>query len=164
MAVNKRLQSLLAQSRVEYELLPHREAFTAQEVAQTTHVRGRKFAKVVLVRAEHGEFLMAVIPASEHVDLGLLARVSGHDHLELATEGEMLRIFPDCEVGAMPPFGNLYNVPIYLDVCLVHEDDIIFQAGNHHEVVRIPYAQYERLARPFAKVASLHRAGAAAAV
>jgi len=164
MAVNSRLQSLLVQSRVEYELLPHREAFTAQEVAQSTHVRGRRVAKVVLVRAKRDQYLMAVVPASEHVDLELLAHVSGHKHLELATEGEILRVFPDCEPGAMPPFGNLYDLPIFLDACLAHEDTIIFQAGNHHEVVRMPFSQYERLAGPFAKVACLHRAGATADV
>lgn len=164
MAVNNRLQSLLVQSRVEYELLPHREAFTAQEVAQTAHVRGRRVAKVVLVRAERDQYLMAVVPASEHVDLEMLAHVSGHKHLDLANEGEIIRVFPDCEPGAMPPFGNLYDTPIYLDECLAREDTIIFQAGNHHEVVRMPFEQYERLAGPFAKVAPLHRAGATAAV
>lgn len=162
MAVNSRLLSLLVQSRVEYELLPHREAFTAQEVAQTTHVRGRRVAKVVLVRAGRDQYLMAVVPASEHVDLELLARVSGHKHLELAGEGEIIRVFPDCEPGAMPPFGNLYDLPIYLDEGLTLEDTVIFQAGNHHEVVRMPFEQYERLAGPFAKVAPLHRAGATA--
>jgi Ala-tRNA(Pro) deacylase len=164
MAVNHRLQSLLVQSRVEYELLQHREAFTAQEVAQTTHVRGRQLAKVVLVRAGRDQYLMAVMPASQHVDLELLAQVSGRKHLELATEGEILRVFSDCEPGAMPPFGNLYDLPIFLDACLAREEHITFQAGNHHEVVRMPFADYERLAGTFAKVACLHRAGATAVV
>ena len=162
MAVSSRLQSLLVRSRVEYELLPHREAFTAQEVAQSTHVRGRRLAKVVMVRAGRDQYLMAVVPASEHVDLELLAHVSGRKRLELATEGEILRVFPDCEPGAMPPFGNLYDLPIFLDACFAHEEPIIFQAGNHHEVVRMPFAEYERLAGPFTKVACLHRAGATA--
>jgi len=160
MAVNRRLQSLLMLNRVEYELLPHREAFTAQEVAQTTHVRGRRLAKVVLVRTGRNRYLMAVLPASEHVDLEVLAHLSGHERLRLASEEEMLRAFPDCEPGAIPPFGNLYDVPVFLDTCLTHEEDIIFQAGNHHEVVRMPFAEYERLAGPFAEVACLHRAGA----
>jgi len=113
MAVNSRLLGLLAKSRIEYELMPHREAFTAQEVAQTAHIRGRRLAKVVLVRAGHGAYLMAVIPASAHVDLELLGRISGHKDLELASEGEIQRVFPDCELGAMPPFGNLYDLPVY---------------------------------------------------
>ena len=164
MAVNSRLQSLLVRSRVEYELLPHREVFTAQEVAQSTHVRGRQVAKVVLLRAGRDIYLMAVVPASEHVDLEVLAHVSGHAHLELAAEGEILRVFPDCEPGAMPPFGNLYDLPVFLDACFTHEESIIFQAGNHHEVVRMPFAEYDRLARPFAKVACLHRTGTTLAV
>lgn len=164
MAVNSRLQSLLIRERVEYEVIPHREVYTAQEVAQATHVRGRQLAKVVLVRADHGRYLMAVLPASEHADLDLLAHIAGHKHLTLATEGEIRKVFPDCEPGAMPPFGSLYGLPVYLDACLAREEDITFQAGNHHEVVRIPFAVYERLAGPFARVACLHRAGAAAVV
>jgi Ala-tRNA(Pro) deacylase len=157
MAVNSRLLGLLAKSRIEYELMPHREAFTAQEVAQTTHIRGHRLAKVVLVRAGRGEYLMAVVPASAHVDLELLARISSHKHLELATEGEIQRMFPDCELGAMPPFGNLYGLPVHLDACFEREEDFIFQAGNHHEVVRMTFAEYELLAGPFAKVTCLHR-------
>lgn len=162
MAVNSRLLGLLAQSRIEYELMPHREAFTAQEVAQTAHIRGRRLAKVVLVRAGRGDYLMAVVPASAHVDLELLGRISGHQHLELATEGEIQRVFPDCELGAMPPFGNLYGLPVYLDACFEREENFIFQAGNHHEVVRMTFPEYERLASPFAKVACLHHEVASA--
>jgi len=158
MAVNSRLMALLAKNRIEYELMPHREAFTAQEVAQSAHV------KVVLVREGRDRFLMAVVPASLHVDLEVLSRVSGRKHLALATESEVEREFPDCEVGAMPPFGHLYNLPLYLDQCLRREADIIFQAGNHHEVVRMPFTEYERLAGPFEKVACLHAAETAAAL
>ena len=169
MSVNGRLLALLARDRIEYELVPHREAFTAQEVAQTTHIRGRRLAKVVLVRAGRagklaGGYLMAVVPASAHVDLELLARVSGHEHLELASEGEIQGVFPDCEPGAMPPFGNLYGIPSYLDTCLAREQDITFQAGNHHEVVRMTFPDYERLAGPFARIACLHHESAPAHV
>ena len=153
MSANRRLVELLAKSRIEYELVPHREAFTAQEVAQTAHIRGCCLAKVVLARAGRAGFLMAVLPASTLVDLELLARLSGRKHLELATESEIELIFSDCEPGAMPPFGNLYGVPVYLDPCLAREEHIAFQAGNHHEVVRMTFADYERLAGPFARVA-----------
>lgn len=156
MSVNGRLLALLAKQRIEYELMPHREAFTSQEVAQTVHVRGRQLAKVVLVRAGCGSYLMAVVPASTHLDLDRLGRISGHEHLALATETEILRIFPDCEVGAMPPFGNLYGLPVYLDACLADQDHIVFQAGNHHEVVRMTFPEYEQLAAPFARVTCLH--------
>ena len=164
MAVNSRLLGLLAKNRIEYELMPHREAFTAQEVAQTAHIRGRRLAKVVLVRAGRGDYLMVVVPASTHVDLELLERVSGHKHLVLATEGEIQRVFPDCELGAMPPFGNLYGMPVYLDACFAGQEIIIFQAGNHHEVVRMTFSEYERLAGPFARVTCLHHAVAPATV
>jgi Ala-tRNA(Pro) deacylase len=156
MAVNSRLLGLLAKSRIEYELMPHPEAFTAQEVAQTAHIRGRRLAKVVLVRAGRSDYVMAVVPASSHVDLELLGRISGHKHLVLATEGEIQRVFPDCELGAMPPFGNLYGLQVYLDACFAQQENFIFQAGNHHEVVRMTFPEYERLAGPFAKVACLH--------
>lgn len=161
MSVNSRLLGLLAKSRIEYELMPHREAFTAQEVAQTAHIRGRRLAKVVLVRAARNEYFMAVVPASTHVDLELLERISGQRPLALASEGEIQRVFPDCEPGAMPPFGNLYGLPVYLDACLARQEHITFQAGNHHEVVRITFPEYERLAGPFARVTCLHQEVAA---
>ena len=164
MAVNSRLLGLLAKSRLEYELLPHREAFTAQEVAQTAHIRGRRLAKVVLVRAGRGDYIMAVVPASTHVDLERVRWIGGFKQLELATEGEVQRVFPDCELGAMPPFGNLYGLPIYLDACFANEEDFIFQAGNHHEVVRMTFAEYECLAGPFAHVTCLHHEAAPATV
>ena len=161
MSVNSRLLGLLAKSRIEYELMPHREAFTAQEVAQTAHIRGRRLAKVVLVRVDRNEYFMAVVPASTHVDLELLERISGQRPLALASEGEIQRVFPDCEPGAMPPFGNLYGLPVYLDACLARQEHITFQAGNHHEVVRITFPEYERLAGPFARVTCLHQEVAA---
>ena len=164
MAANTRLHALLVKSRIEYELLSHREAFTAQEVAQATHVRGRRLAKVVLLRSGRDHYLMAVVPASSHVDLETVERLSGLKGLIVASEAEVLRIFPDCEAGAMPPFGNLYGLPIYLDEDFVKQEHILFQAGNHHEVIRMPFADYERLAGPFTRVACLHRAVADAPV
>jgi Ala-tRNA(Pro) deacylase len=160
MAANSRLQALFAKSRIEYEILSHREAFTAQEVAQAAHERGRRVAKVVLLRARRDDYLMAVVPASCHVDLDIVERISGLKGLVVASEGEVLRVFPDCEPGAMPPFGNLYGLPTYLDECFARQEQIIFQDGNHHEVIRMPFAEYERLAGPFARVACLHRAPA----
>lgn len=160
MAVNSRLLALLVRSRVEYELFPHREAFTAQEVAQTSHLRGRQLAKVVLVRSGRDRYLMAIVPASSHVDLAVLGRITGHKDLVLANEGEIQRMFPDCEIGAMPPFGSLYVVPACLDACFVEQDHIAFQAGNHHEVIRMAFPDFARLAGPFAHVQCLHAAPA----
>ena len=158
MAVNHRLLRLLVTTRLEYELLPHREAFTAQEIAQTSHVAGGRLAKVVLVRTGPGRYLMAALPASCHLDLDILARRSAEGHVVLASEREIQRLFPDCEVGAMPPFGNLYDLPLYLDPCLLEHDDIVFQAGNHHELIRMDVKDYECIAAPFVAVGCLHAA------
>jgi Ala-tRNA(Pro) deacylase len=156
MAVNERLFRLLVSSRIEYELLPHREAFTAQDVAQTSHVAGRRLAKVVVVRAPGGRYLMAVVPASCHLDLGSLERLSRLAGLALASEQELRRLFPDCELGAMPPFGHLYDLPVYVDSCLLEGDHIVFQAGNHHEAIRMSLSDFHRLAGPFAGIEALH--------
>jgi Ala-tRNA(Pro) deacylase len=162
MAVNERLLRLLVSSRIEYELLPHREAFTAQDVAQTSHVAGRRLAKVVVARAMGGRYLMAVLPASYHLELGKLERLSRLEGLALASEHEIQPLFPDCEVGAMPPFGHLYNLPLYVDACLMEGENIVFQAGNHHEAIRMSLADYDRLARPFAAIECLHASAVAA--
>jgi Ala-tRNA(Pro) deacylase len=155
MAINERLSVLIQQRGAVAELLPHKEVFTAQEVAHSSHLSGRKLAKVVVLR--DGEaYLMAVLPANEHVDVEEMRRVTKKKGLELANEEEMRRLFPDCELGAMPPFGHLYGLTMYLDPCLKAED-IWFQAGNHHEVVRMPFETYARLAKPYDGSACLHK-------
>jgi Ala-tRNA(Pro) deacylase len=156
MAINERLSELLNKRGGTCEVLPHREAFTSQEVAQTSHLPGRNVAKVVVLREESGGHLMAVLPASEQVELEALRRVTGRESLEIAGEEDLRRLFPDCELGAMPPFGNLYGLTMYVDPCLVSKD-IWFQAGNHHEIVRMSYETYERLARPYAGGVCFHR-------
>jgi Ala-tRNA(Pro) deacylase len=156
MALNDRLKHFLAQQKIEYDTLPHREVFTAQEVAATTHVPGRQLAKVILVREDGKGYLMAVLPASCRLDVSTLTAVSGKRKLSLAGEDEVGRVFPDCEIGAMPPFGNLYDLPVYVDACFPREKELYFQAGNHHEVVRMRYGEYERLVRPVAGEFCLH--------
>jgi len=148
MALIDRLKHFLAEQRIEYDVLPHREVFTSQEVAATSHVTGRQLAKVILVRVDGQGHLMVVLPASCRLDLTALRAVTGQRKLGLAPEDEIARVFPDCEVGAMPPFGHLYNLPVYADVCFPREKEFFFQAGNHHEVVRISYEQFQRLAKP----------------
>jgi Ala-tRNA(Pro) deacylase len=145
MPLNDRARALLDSAHVDYETLPHREAFTAQGVAAASHVSGWQLAKVVVASAG-GNPVMAVLPASCRLDLGKLSRVSGRSDLGLLSETELKRLFPDCEAGAMPPFGEPYGVPVFVDTCLARADDVVFQAGNHHEVVRMRYADYERLA------------------
>jgi len=105
-------------------------------------------AKVVLLRGASGRYLMAVLPSPNHVDFGAMAEASGEKTVSLATEDEVARVFPDCEKGAMPPFGNLYNVPVFIDSAFALSDDIVFAAGGHREVVRMRYRDYESLAKP----------------
>lgn len=148
MSLSQRLLSLLNEELARYQVLTHDEVFTAQEVAASAHVPGREVAKVVVVRDAGGYYLMAVIPATRRLDFAALARATGRGKLELAAEKEVRQLFADCDAGAMPPFGNLYDLPLYLDACFPRAPEIFFQGGNHREVVRMAYADYERLARP----------------
>lgn len=148
MAMTERVHRLLDAERVRYETLSHGEAFTAQEVAETSHVSGRRVAKVLVAREHDGRYLMAVLPAPCRVDLVALREAAGTRRLSLADEGELVGLFPDCEIGAMPPFGHLYNMPVYVDACFPRVGDFFFPAGNHHEIVGIPYQDFERLAHP----------------
>jgi len=129
---------------------------TAQEVAATSHVPGRQLAKVLVVREEGGSYLMAVLPAPCRVDLLALKEAAGRRKLSLAAESELTRLFQDCQTGAMPPFGNLYGLPVYIDACFPRSRDFFFQAGNHEEVVRVGYQDYERVVAPAAGEFCLH--------
>ncbi len=157
MAIVGRLQKLLKERKVGWEVMPHREAFTAQKVAQTTHVAGSLLAKVVVVHESTGAFIMTVVPATEHVDLGTLIYMTGRSLDRLATEHELSWLFPDCEVGAMPPFGRLYDMEMYVDSEFHEHADIYFQAGNHHEVVRMKFDDFRKTAGPFSGEYTLHR-------
>lgn len=156
MGLNARLRQFLDDRNVPCATMPHREAFTAREVATATHVAERELAKVVVVREEGAGHLMVILPPACRIDLGAVGRATGRRHLALATEIEIGRLFPDCEMGAMPPFGNLYGMPVYVDACLQRTGEIFFQAGNHHEVARLPYREYERLVMPTAGEFCLH--------
>jgi Ala-tRNA(Pro) deacylase len=158
MALGERLQRLFGEGHAAYRLVPHTEAFTAAATAATSHIPGRELAKVVLLRTEDGSLLMVALPTPAWLDLGAMARATGRRGLRLATEAEFEPRFPDCEAGAMPPFGRLYGLPLYLDPCLAAGPEIAFQAGNHHEVVVMEFAEYERLARPVVASRCLHRA------
>lgn len=157
MAIVGRLQKLLSERKVDWEVMPHREAFTAQKVAQTSHVAGRLLAKVVVVHESTGAFIMTVVPATEHVDLGTLIYMTGRSLDRLATEHELSWLFPDCEVGAMPPFGRLYDMEMYVDSEFHDHEGIYFQAGNHHEVVRMKFDDFRKAAGPFSGEYTLHR-------
>lgn len=152
----ERVRQLLVRRGVRYDLIPHREAYTSQEVAQTAHVPGRRVAKVVVLKEAKGSYIMTVLPASEHLDLAVFHHMTGRQAIRMATEEELKQLFPDCELGAMPPFGSLYGMPTYVDACFWDEEDFYFQAGNHHEVVRIKFSDYEAQAGPFAGGYHLH--------
>ena len=157
MAVNQRLQRLFRENDVPHQVFPHREVFTAEEVARTSHVPSVRFAKPVVVFESANRWYMAVVSASQHVDLGMIHRTAGRLRGRLATEEELRRLFPDCEVGTMPPFGWLYGMPVYIDEEFRRNDEIWFQAGNHHEVVQMRFRDYEKYAGPFAGEFSMHR-------
>ncbi|HSL48010.1 MAG TPA: YbaK/EbsC family protein [Candidatus Deferrimicrobiaceae bacterium] len=148
MAMNERLKRYLDQEHAPYETLPHREAFTARQVAIESRVPERQLAKVLALEEEGNGHLMVVLPAACRLDLNALRHAAGRHRLSLVREDEMRRLFPDCELGAMPPFGHLYGMPVYVDACLSQAPAIVFQAGNHHEAVRMAYPDYARLAKP----------------
>jgi Ala-tRNA(Pro) deacylase len=142
-----RLQDFLQRQHTRYELIHHTRAVTAQETAATAHIRGQLLAKTVMVNLDE-RLAMVVIPAASRVHFGRLCRQTGAQAAVLATEAEFRDLFPDCEVGAMPPFGNLYGLEVYVDESLVSDADIAFNAGTHTELVRMPYREFERLVAP----------------
>ena len=147
MAIVERLRRYLDEQGVPYEVAVHPERYTTQEVAAAAHVSGRALAKVVIVKTGGG-FAMAVLPAACRVGVPLVRELLGDPGATLAAEGEFRGLFPDCEAGAMPPFGNLYGLPVYVDDELAARERITFAAGNHHEVVTMRYADFARLVQP----------------
>lgn len=143
----KKLREFLDGHQVKYVIISHSPAYTAQEVAQSAHVPGKDLAKTVMVWID-GKMAMVVLPASDHVHLDRLAQSLGAAKIRLATEGEFKGHFPDCEVGAMPPFGNLYGMEVYVSPRLAEDEDIAFNAGSHTELVKLAYKDFERLVRP----------------
>jgi Ala-tRNA(Pro) deacylase len=143
----KSLKAFLDDNHVRYVTIQHSKAYTAQDVAAKTHISGKEIAKTVIVKLG-GKIAMAVVPASRKVDLEHLRVVTGSASAVLATEAEFEGRFPGCEVGAMPPFGNLYGLDVYVDESLRDDEEIAFNAGTHTELVRLAYSDFERLARP----------------
>ena len=143
----KRLKAFLDEQRVKYVTMSHSPAYTAQEIAAATHVPGKALAKTVVVKLD-GKMAMAVLPATARVELGLLRKAAGVSRAELATEGEFKDLFPDCDIGAMPPFGNLYGLPVFVAERLRESPEIAFNAGTHIEVMQLSFADYERLVKP----------------
>ena len=143
----KKLKEFLDSNRIKYVTVSHSLAYTAQEIAATAHVPGKELAKTVIVKAD-GRMAMAVLPASFKIDFGMLAQTIGAKKLELATEKEFKQLFPDCELGAMPPFGNLYGMDVYVAESLTDDTQIVFNAGTHTELMRLPLQDYMALVKP----------------
>jgi Ala-tRNA(Pro) deacylase len=157
--MNIRLRNYLERENVRYVHDTHRTAYTAQQVAQEEHVPGKIVAKTVVVKVDDG-FALAVMPATARADFTRLRSALEAREVRLATELEFTGLFPDCEVGAMPPFGNLYGVPVYVDTALAQDKEIIFNAGTHQDTIRMRYADFERLALPKIFPFALARAAA----
>ena len=142
-----KLRDFLDSHHIKYLVISHSLAYTAQGVAALAHVSGKKLAKTVILKID-GILAMAVIPASEHVDLDRLRTLTGAQIIELATEREFKDAFPDCETGAMPPFGNLYDMAVYADSSLGENEEVTFSAGTHRELVRMEWQDMLRLVNP----------------
>ena len=144
--IPKQLIDCLKENKVDYEILHHPEAVTAQRIAQAEHVKGRRHAKIVMVKSGE-QHLMTVLPADHQIDLKKLKKAVGKT-VSLDSEQEFKPLFPDCAVGAMPPFGNLYGVPTYVDKSLSEEEYIVFEAGTHTDAIKLSYRDYEKIAKP----------------
>ena len=143
----KRLQEFLDSHNVKYVTISHSMAFTAIDIAKSAHVPTKEMAKIVVIKLAGG-YGMVVLPASYRVDLEILKEAFKTEDVELAGENEFSRLFPDCEVGAMPPFGNLYDMDVYLAEPLTENEDIAFNAGSHSEILKMAYSDFERLVKP----------------
>ncbi|WP_163717635.1 aminoacyl-tRNA deacylase [Mangrovibacterium lignilyticum] len=143
----KKLKEFLDRNKIEYITIRHSLAYNAQRIAATTHIPGKEIAKTVIVKV-NGQMAMAVLPASYMINLRLLRETTGARNVGLASEMEFKNRFPDCELGAMPPFGNLYDMEVYVAESLTEDEEICFNAGTHVELIRMAYADFERLVEP----------------
>ncbi len=142
-----RILKHLDREGVPYNVISHPPAFSAQKIAAAAHVRGREMAKIVMVKLE-GKLAMTVVPADCSLDIDHFRTATGIDDVEMASEVEFKDRFPDCEGGAMPPFGNLYGLPVFVADALARLEHIAFNAGNHREIIRLRYLDFVRLVQP----------------
>ncbi len=147
MSISQRLKQFLDNARLPYHMELHPPAYTAEEIAEVAHVSGYDLAKVVIVVAD-GQHVMVVLPASHRIDMEALRKSLGAQELRLARESEFANEFPDCEIGAMPPFGQLYSLPVVASVAIRQDEDIYFNAGTHREMIRMKREDWELLAKP----------------
>jgi len=143
----KKLKDFLDRENVKYVSSYHSLAYTAQEIAASVHIKGKEMVKTVMVKLD-GKMAMAVLPASHQVDFEHLKKASGAQDATLATEKEFKDLFPDCDIGAMPPFGNLYGMEVFVSRALTEDKEIAFNAGSHYELIKLAYKDFERLVSP----------------
>ena len=143
----KKLREFLDSQAISYMSISHAVAYTAKEIAALTHISNKELAKTVIVKID-STLAMAVLPATYEVDLSSLRAATGARSVTLAKESEFRERFPECEIGAMPPFGNLYGMTVYVDESLTKDKDIAFNAGSHNELIQVSYADFERLVKP----------------
>ena len=143
MAMSRTLEEFLSQHNASYDLIPHPHTGSSMDTAEEAHVPGMRLAKAVVIR-DDGSYLMVVVPSAEHVDMGVLRQQFGHA-VTMASEGELADLFPDCEIGAVPPLGPAWGVDTYVDESLLTEGEVYFESGDHESVVRVSGDQFERL-------------------
>ncbi len=143
----QKLKAFLDSHKIKYVTITHSLAYTAQEIAESAHIAGKDLAKTVMVKFDD-IMAMAVLPASYRVSFELLKRAAGAGSVELADEQEFRDMFPESEIGAMPPFGNLYGIDVFVDESLSQDKEIAFNAGSHTELIRVAYKDFERLVKP----------------
>jgi Ala-tRNA(Pro) deacylase len=143
----QRLKDFLDKNDIQYILISHSRAYTAAAIGAITHIPGKVIAKTVMVKLD-GKLAMVVVPGSRHVNMAALKTTLGVNLALLVTEPEFAEAFPDCEVGAMPPFGSLYGLSVYVDETLTRDEEIAFNAGSHRELMRMRYEDFERLENP----------------
>ncbi|HON08728.1 MAG TPA: YbaK/EbsC family protein, partial [Verrucomicrobiota bacterium] len=144
---SRKLKEYLDKNKIKYISIQHSPAYTTQEIAAQSHIPGKMLAKTVIVKIE-GKMAMVVLPANRKVILSEIKEALDAEKVSLASEDEFKGLFPDCEIGAMPPFGNLYGMDVYVSPELAAEQEIAFNAGSHTELIKMPYKDFERLVQP----------------
>ena len=143
----KKLKEFLDSENIKYISIMHSRAYTSQETAEMAHISGKELAKTVMVKLD-GQMAMAVLPADEQIDLDLLKSNTNAKKAVLATEDQFRNLFPQCETGAMPPFGNLYGQDVYVEESLTADETIAFNAGSHSELIQLNFSDFKRLVKP----------------
>lgn len=147
MSLSDRFKKYLNNSNINYSVISHNPTYTAEELANELQVPEKDLAKTVIVKSDDG-YAMIVLPASRKINLDYLKNAMGKKDIELADEAEFVNLFPDCELGAMPPFGNLYKIPVYVALRLSEDDEIIFNAGTHSDAIKMSFKDFKRLVDP----------------